>query len=161
MPPWANRVRHTETDPRWRVHPLSADGREVGAVRWRFPGADTAGLDEIAKAVIDLAASAIVRARLNAEKAEMEYVAQTEQLRLVLLDAVSHHFRSPLAGILGSVTSILGLPDQNMAARRELLLIIKDQTNRLSRYVDNFLSVARLETGAIVPNPADIALEAL
>lgn len=161
IPPLAKGLRQAENDPRWQVHPLSADGREVGSVRWRFPGADTAGLDEIAKAVIDLAASAIVRARLNAEKAEMEFVAQTEQLRLVLLDAVSHHFRSPLAGILGSVTSILGLPDQNMAARRELLLIIKDQTNRLSRYVDNFLSVARLETGAIVPKRVEVALEAL
>lgn len=151
-------------DPRWRVHPLASDGREVGVVRWRFPGPDnaTASLDETARAVADLSASAIVRARLNAEKAEMEFVAQTEHLRLVLLDTVSHHFRSPLAGILGSVTSILGLADDHDApARRELLLIIKEQTNRLSRYVDNFLSVARLETGAIVPRRTDVALESL
>lgn len=153
-----------EGDPRWRVHPLASDGREVGLVRWRFPGGDgaTAALDDATRALVDLAASAIVRARLNAEKADMEFVAQTENLRLILLDAVSHHFRSPLAGILGSVTSILNLPDQaDGAMRRELLLIIKEQTNRLSRYVDNFLSVARLETGAIVPNPVDVALEPL
>jgi len=153
-----------EGDPRWRVHPLASDGREVGLVRWRFPGGDgaTAGLDDTTRALVDLAASAIVRARLNAEKADMEFVAQTENLRLILLDAVSHHFRSPLAGILGSVTSILNLPDQHDGAmRRELLLIIKEQTNRLSRYVDNFLSVARLETGAIVPNPTNVALEPL
>ena len=154
-----------EGDPRWRLHRLESDGREVGVVRWRFPGGDnaTAGLDETTRAVVDLAASAIVRARLNAEKADMEFVAQTENLRLVLLDAVSHHFRSPLAGILGSVTGILNLPDQQQdeAMRREFLLIIKEQTNRLSRYVDNFLSVARLETGAIVPNPTDVALEPL
>ena len=153
-----------EGDPRWRVHPLASDGREVGLVRWRFPGGDssTVALDDATRALVDLAASAIVRARLNAEKADMEFVAQTENLRLILLDAVSHHFRSPLAGILGSVTSILNLPDQHDGAmRRELLLIIKEQTNRLSRYVDNFLSVARLETGAIVPNPVDVALEPL
>ncbi|HEY0648447.1 sensor histidine kinase [Phenylobacterium sp.] len=153
-----------ESDPRWRVHPLASDGREVGLVRWRFPGGDgaTTGLDDTTRALVDLAASAIVRARLNAEKADMEFVAQTENLRLILLDAVSHHFRSPLAGILGSVTSILNLPDQHDGAmRRELLLIIKEQTNRLSRYVDNFLSVARLETGAIVPNPTEVALEPL
>jgi two-component system sensor histidine kinase KdpD len=153
-----------ESDPRWRSHPLASDGRQVGVVRWRFPGPDraTAGLDEITRAVADLAASAIVRARLNAEKADIELVAQTEHLRLVLLDTVSHHFRSPLAGILGSVTSILGLSDDHdPAARRELLLIIKEQASRLSRYVDNFLSVARLDTGAIVPRLADVALEPL
>lgn len=153
-----------EGDPRWRVHPLASDGREVGVVRWRFPGGEgaTAPLDDATRALVDLAASAIVRARLNAEKADMEFVAQTENLRLILLDAVSHHFRSPLAGILGSVTSILALPEHHDGAmRRELLLIIKEQTNRLSRYVDNFLSVARLETGAIVPNMTEVALEPL
>ncbi|CAN7448626.1 ATP-binding protein [Phenylobacterium sp. LjRoot164] len=92
----------------------------------------------------------------------MEFRARTEQLRTILLDAVSHHFRSPLAGILGSATSILNLPEQHdREARRELLLIIKEQANRLNRYVENFLSVARLESGAIDVNPTEVALEPL
>lgn len=153
-----------ETDPRWRTHGLKADGRDVGLVRWRFPGPANATLatDEIAVSLIDLGASAIVRARLNVEKGDMEFVARTEHLRVILLDAVSHHFRSPLAGILGSVTGILNLPDQHDGAvRRELLLIIKEQTNRLSRYVDNFLSVARLESGSIDVNLSEVSLEPL
>jgi K+-sensing histidine kinase KdpD len=93
-----------ETDPRWRTHGLSADGRDVGVVRWRFPGSDreTESRDEIAISLIDLGASAIVRARLNVEKSDMEFVARTEHLRTILLDAVSHHFRSPLAGASAS-----------------------------------------------------------
>lgn len=152
------------TDPRWRTRGLTADGRDVGLVRWRFPGSDkeTQSSDEVAASLIDLGASAIVRARLNLEKDDMEFVARTEHLRTILLDAVSHHFRSPLAGILGSVTGILNLPDQHDGAvRRELLLIIKEQTNRLSRYVDNFLSVARLESGSVDVNPAEVNLEPL
>jgi K+-sensing histidine kinase KdpD len=153
-----------ETDPRWRAYPLQADGRDVGVVRWRFPGSDreTGSHDEIAISLIELGASAIVRARLNAEKSDMEFVARTEYLRTILLDAVSHHFRSPLAGILGSVTGILNLPDQHDGAvRRELLLIIKEQTNRLSRYVDNFLSVARLESGSVDVRLTEVSLEPL
>ncbi|WP_436062114.1 MULTISPECIES: ATP-binding protein [unclassified Phenylobacterium] len=149
---------------RWRERALTSDGRVVGAVRW-LPGARegrSGEFDEVAAAVVDLGASAIVRARLGVEKSEMEFRARTEQLRTILLDAVSHHFRSPLAGILGSATSILNLPEQHdREARRELLLIIKEQANRLNRYVENFLSVARLESGAIDVNPTEVALEPL
>lgn len=148
----------------WRSRPLVADGRAVGLVRWRYLGlkTDIDIADEIAASLVDLGASAIVRARLSVEKSEMEFVARSEHLRTILLDAVSHHFRSPLAGILGSVTGVLNLPEQHdREVRRELLLIIKEQANRLSRYVDNFLSVARLESGSIEVNLADIHLEPL
>ncbi|MGH6962934.1 MAG: ATP-binding protein [Phenylobacterium sp.] len=148
----------------WRSRPLVADGRAVGLVRWRYLGlkTDIDIADEIAGSLVDLGASAIVRARLSVEKSEMEFVARSEHLRTILLDAVSHHFRSPLAGILGSVTGVLNLPEQHdREVRRELLLIIKEQANRLSRYVDNFLSVARLESGSIDVNLADVHLEPL
>jgi K+-sensing histidine kinase KdpD len=147
-----------------RTHPLTADVWNVGRVRWRYAGSplEVREADHIAMALIELGASAIVRTRLNAERAEMEYFARAEQLRAILLDTVSHHFRSPLAGILGSVTSILNLPDRHdRSARHELLLIIKEQANRLGRYVDNFLSLARLESGSLEITRSDISLEAL
>lgn len=154
----------TDQVGRWRSQRLAADGRDVGVVRWCFPGSDRNArvADQIAMSLIELGASAIVRTRLNAERAEMEYVARAEHLRTVLLDAVSHHFRSPLAGILGSVTSILNLPDRHdRSVSRAFLLIIKEQANRLSRYVDNFLSLARLESGSLEFNIAEVNLEGL
>lgn len=162
--PDAGRRAPSAATGRWRERALASDGRVVGAARW-LPGTRHGGKgedDEVAAAVVDLGASAIVRARLGVEKADMEFRARTEQLRTILLDAVSHHFRSPLAGILGSATSILNLPEQHdREARRELLLIIKEQANRLNRYVENFLSVARLESGAIDVNPTEVVLEPL
>ncbi|MDP3852264.1 ATP-binding protein [Phenylobacterium sp.] len=149
---------------KWRARTLTADGRDVGYVQWAFPqgrGGARIG-DDVAVSLIDLGASALVRARLNVEKSEMEFVARTEHLRTILLDAVSHHFRSPLAGILGSVTSVLNLPEQHdRGARREFLLIIKEQANRLNRYVENFLSVARLESGSIDVTLTDLSVEPL
>jgi two-component system, OmpR family, sensor histidine kinase KdpD len=152
------------SDPRWRTRTLAAADREVGVARWWFPGSGrrVEGLDAVAVSLVDLAASAIVRERVNVEKGDIELIARTEHLRTILLDAVAHHFRSPLAGILGSATSILNLPpNHDRAVQRELLFIIKDQANRLSRYVDNFLSVARLESGDVDVAPADVNLEAL
>ena len=133
-------------------------------MRWWFPGGgeEVRIADEVAAALTGLGASAVVRTRLSAEKAEMEFIARTEHLRTILLDAVSHHFRSPLAGIIGSVTSVLNLPDQHdREIRRELLLIVKEQANRLNRYVDNFLSVARLESGSVDVNFVDVDVEPL
>ena len=147
----------------WQCCRLKGQGRQVGTARWRFYGPDRQQIRaDAAVALCDLAAANIVRVRLEQEKSGMAFEARTEHLRTILLDAVSHHFRSPLAGILGSVTSILTLPDPpDLRAQRELLLIIKEQANRLSRYVDNFLSVARLESGAIEVRPAEVDLEAL
>jgi K+-sensing histidine kinase KdpD len=147
----------------WRSRKLAGDGRDLGVVVWRrgrASAADPVVQDALVGALVDLGASAIARARLSAEKAEMEFVARTEQLRTILLDAVSHHFRTPLAGIMGSATSVLNLPvDHDPGARRDLLLIIKEQANRLNRYVENFLSVARLESGAIEMRPKPVMLE--
>jgi two-component system sensor histidine kinase KdpD len=146
----------------WNTRALQADGRQMGVVRWRLGGPSARGSDDLAAAMIALGGAAITRARLRSEKAEMEHVARAEHLRTVMLDAVSHHFRSPLAGILGSVTSILNLPEaHDRSVRREFLLIIKEQANRLTRYVENFISLARLESGSIEVNLCPVSLESL
>ncbi|WP_374575621.1 sensor histidine kinase [Phenylobacterium sp.] len=148
----------------WRSAELAWDGRAMGAVVWRPRTGREAGAlaGDGAGSLVSVAAAAAALRRLEAEKAQVEASARTEHLRTILLDAVSHHFRSPLAGVLGSVTSILAQPpDGDPAARRELLLIIKDQTQRLGRYVENFLSVARLEAGAIEMNPTEVQVDDL
>jgi len=148
----------------WRGRRLFVDGHDAGEIRWLLSGAagDGGAATEATAALIDVAALAIVKARLAAEKADMESSIRAEQLRTILLDAVSHHFRSPLAGILGSATSLLSLQQpHDRCVERQFLLIIKEQANRLSRYVDNFLSLARLEAGAIEINPSEINVEAL
>jgi K+-sensing histidine kinase KdpD len=156
-------VQENFTVEGWRSRKLAGDGRDLGVVVWRrgrSSATDPVVQDALVGALVDLGGSAIARARLSAEKAEMEFVARTEQLRTILLDAVSHHFRTPLAGIMGSATSVLNLPaDHDPGARRDLLLIIKEQANRLNRYVENFLSVARLESGAIEMKPKPVMLE--
>jgi two-component system sensor histidine kinase KdpD len=148
----------------WTVWPLEADDRQLGSLQWILPGAGARvdATEQVITVLADTGASAIAHARLRTEKAEIESVARAEHLRIVLLDAVSHHFRSPLAGILGSVTSILNWPEpRDRSAEQELLLIIKEQANRLSRYVDNFLSLARLEAGSLEVNRSPFNLESL
>ena len=87
-----------------------------------------------------------------AAKAEAARIAaDREALRAALLTSLSHDLRTPLATILGSITTLreLGasLPE---AARRDLELAIEEETQRLSRHVDNLLHMTRLQTGLVL-----------
>lgn len=103
-------------------------------------------------ALADQAAVAIERANLNEEMRAARVLAETEKLRSALLSSISHDLRTPLASILGSASSLLSndvrFSDQ---ARRDLLLTIQEEAERLNRFVGNLLDMTRLESGALQP----------
>jgi two-component system sensor histidine kinase KdpD len=110
-------------------------------------------------ALIDQAAVAIERVKLAEDVDRTRLTAETERLRAALLTSISHDLRTPLASILGAVTSL----DQygsllDDAGRRDLLRTIQDEAERLNRFVGNLLDMTRLESGAIElrREPADL-----
>lgn len=91
-----------------------------------------------------------------AERAAAEAArAQMQSLRADLLGSLSHDLRSPLAAILGSVTTLQDfgavLPAK---ASRDLLDGIESETRRLSAYVANLLQLTRLQAGEMPAFPA-------
>ncbi|GBR07382.1 sensor histidine kinase [Acetobacter oeni] len=98
------------------------------------------------------------RARLNAE---------TEKLRGALLTSISHDLRTPLASILGAASSLDSYDDVlEKEDRRELLATIREEAERLNRFVGNLLDMTRLEAGALHPRKervdlAEVAASAL
>jgi two-component system, OmpR family, sensor histidine kinase KdpD len=112
--------------------PLSADERRL--------------LDALA----DQAAVAIERVSLAAVLAEARVLAETERLRAALLTSISHDLRTPLASILGAVSSLRSFPENYDARQREeLLATVQEEAERLNRFVANLLDMTRLESGAI------------
>jgi two-component system sensor histidine kinase KdpD len=84
------------------------------------------------------------------DMAQARVLAETERLRTALLSSVSHDLRTPLASIIGSATSLLSYgADFDQAAQTELLQTIREEAERLDRYVGNLLSMTRLESGAL------------
>jgi two-component system sensor histidine kinase KdpD len=75
---------------------------------------------------------------------------ETERLRNSLLSAISHDLRTPLAAIQGAASSLL-LPAEPLpeATRRDMLVMIHDESERLARLLANLLDLTRLESGAI------------
>jgi len=101
-------------------------------------------------ALCDQAAVAIERISLAKGLDEARLLAETERLRGALLTSISHDLRTPLASILGAVSSLRRFPEKYGPAEREdLLATLQDEAERLNRFVCNLLDMTRLESGAI------------
>lgn len=82
---------------------------------------------------------------------------QSERLKSALLDAVTHDLRTPLTSIKASVTSLLddpvsptGVEEEgtlDAEGRREMLEVIDEETDRLNRFIEGLMELARIEAG--------------
>ena len=124
--------------------PLCAGERRFGALAVEADGRaeDTF---EHARMVADLLSGALQRARHAGEALTAHAEAQAQMLRNALLAAVSHDFRTPLASILGAVSSLQQQHDRLADADRARLLgLIDDEARHLSAMTDNTLQWVRL-----------------
>jgi PAS domain S-box-containing protein len=75
-----------------------------------------------------------------------------EHLRDDLVAIVSHELRTPLAGVYGAARTLTSLGDSlGEAQRRELVEMIGEQSERLTRIVDQILLTGRLDRGELAP----------
>jgi len=130
--------------------PLCAGGQSMGALALPAQGrADDAR--EHAQAIADLLAGALRRARHAAEAVEARSEAKSQQLRNALLASVSHDFRTPLASIIGAVSSLQGQHDRlGEQDRLGLLALIDGEAHHLAAMTENTLQWVRLSS----PEPA-------
>jgi two-component system sensor histidine kinase KdpD len=70
-------------------------------------------------------------------------------LKSVLLDAITHDFRTPLTSIKASVTGLLADLEFNREQRKELLSIINEECDRINKLVSETAEIARLESGEV------------
>jgi len=73
-------------------------------------------------------------------------VKQFEQLKSDMISLMSHELRTPLTSING-FAELLVLDDKIPEESREFLQIISNESQRMSRMIDTFLSVTQLERG--------------
>jgi K+-sensing histidine kinase KdpD len=84
---------------------------------------------------------------------------QSERLKSALLDAVTHDLRTPLTSIKASITTLLEdlrseALDEEMTAldaegRREMMEVIDEETDRLNRFIEGLMELARIEAGEL------------
>jgi two-component system, OmpR family, sensor histidine kinase KdpD len=132
------------------IGPVRLGVRSVGsmALMGALPGSLTGALpsEQTLRAIGNLAAIAIERARAFDEASRSESARQSEALKTALLDSLAHDIKTPLTSIKAAVTSLLGGAEPN---QRELLTIIDEEADRLNRLAAEVVAMARIEAGKL------------
>ncbi|WP_254602877.1 sensor histidine kinase KdpD [Sphingomonas bacterium] len=142
----AGRGSGTLTASDWQFLPLKAGDRTLAVLGIaRDDGTDPIRPDQLPLllGLLDQAALAMERLRLEGEMRDVDTVRERDRLRAALLSSVSHDLRTPLTSVLTAAAEL----------RREhdhpLLGIIENEAMRLNRFVSNLLDMTRVEAGAL------------
>jgi two-component system phosphate regulon sensor histidine kinase PhoR len=84
-----------------------------------------------------------------------------ERMRADFVANASHELRTPLASILGFIETLQGPARNDPAARERFLAIMRDQAKRMTRLIDDLLSLARIEMRAHLPVTTAVDLNAV
>jgi two-component system, OmpR family, sensor histidine kinase KdpD len=156
----AGRGSFTLPTARWLFLPLVARERRLGVLGIAYEDdRQLARTDRrLLDALIGQIALALERLRLTEDLAATQLATETEKLRTALLNSVSHDLRTPLVTIIGAAGHLVDT-DLPQEARRDLAENIREEGERLDRYVQNLLDMTRLGHGALKPRlaPQDVA----
>lgn len=98
--------------------------------------------------------AAETREMLSAERARLERLQELDRTKTDVVAAAAHDLRAPLAGILGVIETLRAHGAQlDQETRNELLDGAAGESLRLSRLVEDLLTVSRIESG---PVPLDL-----
>lgn len=158
----AGRSSDTLPTARWFFLPLATAEHRLGVLGIAFDDDRTLARTDrrLLEALVDQIALALERLRLTEDLAATELATETERLRTALLNSVSHDLRTPLVTIIGAAGS-LAETDLPPAARKDLAENIREEGERLDRYVQNLLDMTRLGHGALTPRQAPLDLAEL
>jgi len=87
-----------------------------------------------------------------------EALRQSEKLKSALLDAVTHDLRTPLTSIKASITTLLdevrGRSNEapvtlDAESKIEMMEVIDEESDRLSRFINGLIELARIEAGEL------------
>jgi two-component system, OmpR family, sensor histidine kinase KdpD len=100
---------------------------------------------ESLEAIGGLVAIAIERANTVEKLTESEAARESDRMRSVLLDSVTHEFRTPLISIKASAETLLSDANLDTSERTDLLQVINEESDRLNRLVGEAAEVAQLD----------------
>jgi two-component system sensor histidine kinase KdpD len=106
--------------------------------------------ERLVGALLDQGAVALERAELAAATVENEALRRSDKLRAALLNSISHDLRTPLSTVLGAATTLIDYGKTlKPGVGSDLLVSIREEAERLNRYVGDLLDMTRLEGGAL------------
>lgn len=85
-------------------------------------------------------------------------IREAERMRVDFVANVSHELRTPLASILGFVETLQGPARDDPQAMQRFLKIMQDEANRMTRLIEDLLSLSHIEREAHIPPSEEISL---
>ncbi|WP_049630369.1 ATP-binding protein [Cellvibrio sp. pealriver] len=99
-----------------------------------------------AQALCDQMGAALERQKIVEDEQRARDQVQSQNLRNTFLAAISHDYRTPLATIMTSASSLIEQNERlSFEARQQLTQRILDEADRLRRQTSNMLQLARLD----------------
>ncbi|MBI1309214.1 MAG: DUF4118 domain-containing protein [Proteobacteria bacterium] len=151
--------------------PLYLTGRVLGVIG--FGDSKTKQVDpswqalDFLRSYANLLAGGLTRVLMKQVSNEASLQATRESLRSALLSSISHDLKTPLVGIIGSLSTLehagKGLPQED---QQELVAASRREAERLHSIIHNVLEVTKLESGSLQPkrehvSPVDLIGEAV
>lgn len=136
-------------DARGLYIPLQGADKTLGVIGIDFTGEEELSQErkQVLESCITQISVALERERLAEESRHALLQVEAEQWRNALLSSISHDLRTPLTGIAGTASALLSIEtSDDKPERRDLLKNIASEANRLSRLVENLLSLVRIES---------------
>jgi two-component system sensor histidine kinase KdpD len=148
---WERAIAPSGTDQLDILVPLFLSGEPIGVLLSLGTSATRSAVESVAK-VLTLA---LERERLLRERAHVEALRESEELKTALLRAVSHDLSTPLTAIgfqVGALRRKLGGNAEALATVGELEI----EASRLHRRIEDLLALGQLEAGSVVPRPEPV-----
>jgi two-component system sensor histidine kinase KdpD len=139
---------------RWLFEPIRTSRSAIGVIGI-LPTGETRKLSSAERRLFEAAgdqtAVAIEIVALIADIDQARLGAERERLSSAMLTSVSHDLRTPLASIIGALSSLRSYRDRyDESTREELLSTALSEAERLDRLVGNLLNMTRLDAGVLV-----------
>lgn len=148
--------------------PLRTPQGDVGALTVAAGSDPDPAGQRLLEALADQAALAVERAQLAEAARKAQVGIEAERLHDALLHSVSHALRTPLASIIGSLSTLLDPAQSGLdpATRKDLVETAREEADRLNGLVGELLDMTRLEAGHLKLltdwyDPADVIGAAL
>ncbi len=104
---------------------------------------------ETLEAIGSLVAIAIERVSTMEKLTKAEASRESDRLRSLLLDSVTHEFRTPLTAIKASAETLLSEVELDKPQLKDLATVIDEESDRLNRLVGEAAEVAQLDAHQI------------
>lgn len=113
------------------------------------------------EAVGGLVSVSLDRAQAVEQATRAEAAKESERLRTMMMDSITHEFRSPLTAIKVSVSTLRASEMNLKVSDAEFLAIIEEETDRLNQLVAQSVEMAKLDTLEVTMNLAPQNLRSL